>query len=73
MNFNIWLAKFRLLRDDNGNQLRQNVRPTQLLHERVVMYRPDMMDLYEPNFNPTNPFVSFPNLFSAFPNVFQLN
>ncbi|EFX77528.1 LOW QUALITY PROTEIN: alpha-carbonic anhydrase [Daphnia pulex] len=33
------LAKFRLLLiDDNGNRLRQKVRPTQLLHERVVMY-----------------------------------
>ncbi|EFX88115.1 alpha-carbonic anhydrase [Daphnia pulex] len=67
------LAKFRQLRDDNGNQLRQNVRPTQLLHDRVVMYRPDMTTDSQPNFNPSNPFFAFPNIFSAFPNVFQSN
>ena len=30
-----------MLRDENGNELRENVRPTQLLHDRDVMYRPN--------------------------------
>ncbi|XP_046449473.1 putative carbonic anhydrase 3 isoform X1 [Daphnia pulex] len=45
------LAKFRLLRDENGNELIENVRLTQLLHNRVVMYCP-----YSSPSNPVLPF-----------------
>ena len=29
-----------MLRDENGNELIENVRTTQLLHDRAVTYRP---------------------------------
>ncbi|EFX88119.1 alpha-carbonic anhydrase [Daphnia pulex] len=61
------LAKFRLLNDENGMPLRKNVRPTQMLHDRVVTYRPDP--------NPIQSLFSFPsnlpNLFKPFSNEFQ--
>ncbi|XP_046637027.1 carbonic anhydrase 2-like isoform X1 [Daphnia pulicaria] len=51
------LAKFRRLRDEHGNELIENVRSTQLLHDRVVMYRPQS--------NPSSPLLSLPDLISA--------
>jgi hypothetical protein len=57
LNFIIWLAKFRWLRDEHGNELIENVRSTHLLHDRVFMYRPQS--------NPSSPLLSLPDLISA--------
>jgi hypothetical protein len=59
------LAKFRQLNDENGMPLKNNVRPTQILHGRVVNYRPDPTP-FEPLFS----FNDFPN-FKPFEAEFQ--
>ncbi|EFX88121.1 alpha-carbonic anhydrase [Daphnia pulex] len=59
------LAKFRRLRDEHGNELVENVRLTQLLHDRVVMYRPQSNPSSPSLSNPSSPLLSLPDLISA--------